>query len=131
MRSILSKQMNATQWFFLILILILLLTGCTTTEVRVVERNHYVLVTPGGQYMHPLPLPEPPEIETYLQANMDQREDILTRELIRHYQLLASCNNDKAAIEALWSKQKTALDQLNEEERQRVELLKKTLENRK
>ena len=69
---------------------ILILSGCQTTQTRVVDR--VVLVTPPNQLMGPCSMTPPPEIQTYLDLDWSEKEAMLFHYQSRLLEDLMLCN---------------------------------------
>lgn len=105
------------------IIIISLLTGCVTTEVRLVESQKYVLIEPDAKYLQDCKIEPPPAKELYLAAGHDEREDMLTRTLLTQYTNIKLCTSDKQSLRSLMEKQKADVEAFNASEEERIKKL--------
>lgn len=119
--------MNKHIWVLkaLIVMMVFALVGCTTTQVRVVEKNHYVQTEIDPIYLNDCVRVPSPTREEFKLMGQDERIDALTRTLLAQYKFTRLCSTDKENIRELIEKQKQVIADRNAAEEARVEALKK------
>ncbi len=103
--------------YLLILSLIVMLTGCsTTTEMgtRVVTENEYVTVKISKKYLEKNLVNAPITEEVYLAMSKDEREDWLIRYLSQPFTAASFCFKDKASIGEEITASEQMVDKLNQ-----------------
>ena len=120
---------------FYILASLLIISGCSTVEVRkevkVIQTKEIVLSEIDEQYLKECKLVSPAKPSELSKMGSDEREDHLTRILIKQYGEVAACNIDKARLRSLITRQKEAIAKHNQDEVERVEKLKSQLESQR
>lgn len=120
---------------FYILVSLLIISGCSTVEVRkevkVIQTKEIVLSEIDEQYLKECKIIPPAKPSELLKMGSDEREDHLTRILIKQYGEVAVCNIDKARLRSLITRQKEVIVKHNQDEVERVEKLKSQLENQR
>lgn len=119
--------MNKHIWVLkaLTVMMVFALVGCTTTQVRVVEKNHYVQTEIDPIYLNDCVRVPSPTREEFKLMGQDERIDALTRTLLAQYKFTRLCSTDKENIRELIEKQKQVIADRNAAEEARVEALKK------
>ena len=114
---------------------LLIISGCSTVEVRkevkVIQTKEIVLSEIDEQYLKECKLISPAKPSELSKMGSDEREDHLTRILIKQYGEVAACNIDKARLRSLIERQKEAIAKNNQDEVGRVEKLKSQLESQR
>lgn len=105
---------------FFCLILAMLLTGCVTTEVRLVEAQKFIVVNIDPKYLQDCDMEPPPDRVNYLAAGQDEREDMMTRVLFAQYQNTKLCTADKRSLRQLIDQQKADVEAANAAEDKRI-----------
>lgn len=106
---------------FLISLFVVFLSGCATTEtIKRVQSQKYVMVEIDPRYLQDCLVEPPPNKKDYLEAGHDEREDMMTRVLLKQYQYIRHCNLDKKSIRELIDKQKKEVENFNLTEEKRL-----------
>lgn len=109
----------------LVLPLVFGLTGCGHNEVRVVEKTTWVQPEVDPIYLEDCRKETPPDAMAWVDMGQDERIDVLTRTLMRQYELTQSCTLDKQNLRQLLEKQKKAVADRNKAEEDRLLQLQK------
>lgn len=107
---------------------VLLLAGCETVKVVVVEKNTWKTTSVDSVLLEDCHVEPLTTREKYLQMSLDEREDHLTRVLAQQYKNTGKCTVDKQGIRKSIEKQKSLIEKYNAEEEKRVLEKKKELE---
>lgn len=115
--------------YFFVIMISAVLSGCVTTDVRsnVVDQKTIEVVKVSEDLLLPCQLDAPPNIETYMAANRDAKEDMMVRytlTLIEHSQ---NCSMDKKIIQETQIRQLKAAEEFNQKEKIRIDQLRKSL----
>ena len=105
-----------------------MLSGCVTTQVRVLETERQVLVELDPSYYKDCEVEAPPTPEAFMAMGTDERESALAKSLAMQYGNRYDCTLDKRSLRELTVKQKRIIDEYNRQEALRVAERKKQLE---
>ena len=109
--------------YFIALVAALFLSGCATTEIKLVHSQKYIVIDVDPKYLQDCAVEAPPGKKAYLEAGHDEREDMMTKTLLIQYQNNKACTADKRAIKELIAKQKQSVDEANAAEDERIKNL--------
>lgn len=96
------------------------LVACGSTQVRVVEKQTYIVTEVDEVYLNDCEQAEPPPVTDFKLMAPDSQIDVLTKVLITQYKLNRACSSDKKSIRELIAKQKKAVAERNAAEEARV-----------
>lgn len=113
----------------LIVGLVLLLAACATPATRVFVQTEWVMPEPPIDLLTPCIKPKPPGVDEYMMAGSDAREDLLTRLIVDQYSSIDLCNSQLLRLRESLQKQRDLVTQHNEDEKLRIENLKKGQNN--
>lgn len=108
------------KWLLWIPVVFLLLSGCATENIRIIQSKEYILIGIDPSYLKDCEIVPPPARENYPKLSHDMKESLLTEVLIEQYGKTAKCTEDKRAIRELIVRQKQEIELSNQNEQNRV-----------
>lgn len=100
------------------------LTACGSTQIRVVEKQTYVVAEVDPVYLNDCEQLPPAEKKYFMALTPDEQVDVLTQALLKQYKYTRACSSDKKSIRELLEKQKKAVADRNAAEEARVKAVR-------
>lgn len=111
----------------LFLVLLAVLCGCNPkTVIEVVDKREMVITTIPEQYTSIPAVEAPPSEQSYVDMGKDEREDALTRLVLKLYSQVQVLISDRTGLKEYIDKQKERIDAFNASEDARIKALKES-----
>ena len=93
---------------FLLLLVVLFLAGCGTTKTVVVTETKNILITPPDELITRCNVEAPPDIQEYVNATWEKKEDLLIKHSSVQMKNIFTCNKTIDSIKN-WKKEQLLL----------------------